>query len=227
MIYRIPGGSWNYIDVTAAANAPAVGPAGYEINTKLSAYSWSVDRTDHIVYKGADNHIHELWQQYGTWRHADLTISSGATVTAAANTQPYGLQSEIDQGQHIIYQGSDNHIHELVFKAGSWWTDIDLIAASGNSTIETGYTGGIGACSTPMYDHIWIMYSDYKRNYDIDMLMHNLKPPERMWWNDETANPSSSLSYMPPGNTYTNNPTLFYSGSYDVYNPEHFLYVCR
>jgi hypothetical protein len=45
---------WHHNDLTAAAGAPnAVGkPAGY---------TRDVDRTQHVVYRGADGHIHELW----------------------------------------------------------------------------------------------------------------------------------------------------------------------
>ena len=45
---------WHHNDLTLATGAPiAVGdPAGY---------TWDVDRTQHVVYRGNDGHIHELW----------------------------------------------------------------------------------------------------------------------------------------------------------------------
>jgi hypothetical protein len=44
---------WNHNDLTVAANAPL--PAG-----DPSGYTWNVHRTQHVVYRGIDNHIHEL-----------------------------------------------------------------------------------------------------------------------------------------------------------------------
>jgi hypothetical protein len=26
-----------------------------------AGYTWDVDRTQHVVYRGSDGHIHELW----------------------------------------------------------------------------------------------------------------------------------------------------------------------
>ena len=51
----VPGGRrWNRSDLTAATGAPAAtgDPAGY---------TWSNDDSQHVVYRGTDNHIHELW----------------------------------------------------------------------------------------------------------------------------------------------------------------------
>ena len=47
-------GQWNHNDLTVAAGAPnAIGdPDGY---------TWDVDSTQHVVYRGNDGHIHELW----------------------------------------------------------------------------------------------------------------------------------------------------------------------
>ncbi len=45
---------WNHNDLTAATgvSAAAGDPFGY---------TWSVDGTKHVVYRGTDGHIHELW----------------------------------------------------------------------------------------------------------------------------------------------------------------------
>jgi hypothetical protein len=49
-----PPPSWNHADLTASIGAPAAAgdPAGY---------TWDVDHTEHVVYRGTDSHIHELW----------------------------------------------------------------------------------------------------------------------------------------------------------------------
>jgi hypothetical protein len=46
--------TWNRADLTAATGAAdaAGDPAGY---------TWNIDSTQHVVYRGTDGHIHELW----------------------------------------------------------------------------------------------------------------------------------------------------------------------
>lgn len=36
-------------------------------------YAWESDRTEHVVYRSVDGHIHALWFQNEQWRHKDLT----------------------------------------------------------------------------------------------------------------------------------------------------------
>jgi carbohydrate-selective porin OprB len=68
------------------------------------------DNTQHVVYRGRDNHIHELWWD-GAWHHNDLTNAAGAP---AASSSPEGYILG-DGTQHVVYRGGDDHIHEL------WW----------------------------------------------------------------------------------------------------------
>jgi hypothetical protein len=72
ILYPFCGVRWNLNDLTAAAGAPlaASSPAGY---------TWDVDSTQHVVSRGTDNHIHELWFN-GQWNHNDLTNAAGAPL---------------------------------------------------------------------------------------------------------------------------------------------------
>ena len=49
-----PPPSWHHANLTGSIGAPAAAgdPAGY---------TWDVDSTEHVVYRGTDSHIHELW----------------------------------------------------------------------------------------------------------------------------------------------------------------------
>ena len=112
---------WKHNDLTNATGAPgAVGnPAGY---------TWDVDKTQHVVYRGVDSHIHELWFS-SSWNHNDLTNASGATVAAS---DPAGYTWDVDKTQHVVYRGVDAHIHELWFNSSSWsWNHNDLTNATG------------------------------------------------------------------------------------------------
>jgi hypothetical protein len=66
-----PSSGWHQVDLTATTGAPAAAgdPAGY---------TYSVDGTQHVVYRGVDGHIHELWYSPSSgWHHADLTAATG------------------------------------------------------------------------------------------------------------------------------------------------------
>lgn len=45
-----------------------------------------------------------------------------------------GYVWEWDQTQHVLYLGTDFHVHELRLKLGSRWQHNDLTAASGAPT---------------------------------------------------------------------------------------------
>ncbi|MEH2560177.1 hypothetical protein V1286_007706 [Bradyrhizobium algeriense] len=95
----------------------AVGdPAGYVL-----------DDTQHVVYRGNDNHIHELWWSDSEgWRHGGLTSATGAP-NAAGDPAGYVLGGT----QHVVYRGNDNHIHELWWSDSEGWGRGDLTSATG------------------------------------------------------------------------------------------------
>jgi hypothetical protein len=39
--------------INAATSMPGLG--------NLVGYTWDVDQTQHVMYNGTDNHVHELW----------------------------------------------------------------------------------------------------------------------------------------------------------------------
>ena len=118
-----PLGNWNHNDLTNATGAPAAAsdPAGY---------TWDVDNTQHVVYRGTDGHIHELWfSSARNWNHNDLTNATGAP---AAASDPAGYTWDVDRTQHVVYRGTDGHIHELWFSSATWnWNHNDLTNATG------------------------------------------------------------------------------------------------
>ncbi len=96
---------WNRADLTTATGATdaAGDPAGY---------TWDVDHTEHVVYRGTDGHIHELWTDTSGWNHGNLTGSIGAPPAAG---DPAGYTWDVDHTEHVVYRGTDGHIHELWF----------------------------------------------------------------------------------------------------------------
>ncbi len=91
-----------------------------------SAFAWEGDKTQHIVYRGQDSQIHEIWFKKdlagAKWQYGGALTASAGAPAAAGN--PMGYVWEHDNTQHVIYRGVDNNIHELFFKkalAGSKW----------------------------------------------------------------------------------------------------------
>ncbi|MGH2885902.1 MAG: hypothetical protein ACRDPA_24950, partial [Solirubrobacteraceae bacterium] len=106
------GVAWHWTDVTQAADPPPTST----VATDPAAYTFDQDRSQHIVYRGADGHIHELWSS-GTWHHHDLTVAAPNAPLAAS--KPFGYVWRQDDSQHVVYRGHDNSIHEL-YTHGSW-----------------------------------------------------------------------------------------------------------
>jgi hypothetical protein len=108
------GAGWKYGNaLTGLAKGPftASDPGGW---------SWEKDGTQHVVYRGADNQVHELWFRQGKgWQYGGaLTQSTGAML---AQGDPAGYAWEGDDTQHIVYRGTDNQIHELWQRRGKKW----------------------------------------------------------------------------------------------------------
>ena len=111
---------WHRADLTAATGAPAAaaGPSGY---------MFSAQGTQHVDYRGSDNHIHELWWDNNGWHHGDLTAATGAPPAAAG---PYGYMFNAQGTQHVEYLGSDDHVHELWWDNNGWRHE-DLMTTTG------------------------------------------------------------------------------------------------
>jgi len=104
-------GSWHTDDVTATTNAPAAA-------SDPSGYMFTAQGTQHVMYRGADNHIHELWWN-GQWNTDDVTATTNAPAAAG---DPSGYMFDAQGTQHVMYRGTDNDIHELWWN-GQWNTD--------------------------------------------------------------------------------------------------------
>ena len=85
--------------------------------------------TQHVVYRGVDGHIHELWwDATNGWGTVDLTAITGNCATAG---DPAGYVFAAQGTQHVVYRGVDGHIHELWWDAANGWGTGDLTAVTG------------------------------------------------------------------------------------------------
>jgi hypothetical protein len=101
-------GSWHNADLTAVTGSP---PAWNQPDPH--GYMFDAQRTQHVVYIGREQHVHELvWD--GNWHHTDLSLEAGAPP---AEGGPPGYAFEAELTQHVLYRGSDRHVHELTWRA--------------------------------------------------------------------------------------------------------------
>jgi hypothetical protein len=102
------------------------------------AYLFAAQRTEHIVYTGGDNRVHELWRQepIGHWTHNDLTAASGAPTSADyGELVGYGVDATMEQFVH--YRGTDQHLHQLRWDAAGWH-HLDLTTSVGGTPAASG-----------------------------------------------------------------------------------------
>ena len=113
---------WSVGDLTGVTGAPpALGDP--------SGYMFEAQGTQHVVYRGVDDHIHEHWWDAANgWSVGDLTGVSGAPPALG---DPSGYMFEAQGTQHVVYRGVDGHIHEHWWDAANGWSVGDLTGVSG------------------------------------------------------------------------------------------------
>jgi hypothetical protein len=114
-LYTINNNSqWTQADVSALAQSPraASDPTGYVSGNK------------YIDYRGADNHIHQLFMPGTQWATADLTNLAGGPL-AGGDPFEYFFVSPL-----IVYKGTNNDIDQLS-GSGTQWTSADLSRLAG------------------------------------------------------------------------------------------------
>jgi len=108
---------WAHNDLTAITSAtPAV--AG----SAMDGYETSFNKQQHINYFDAAGHVHELYYD-SAWHHNDLTVVAKAPA-AAPGSAIDGYQTAFNNQQHINFEDSAGHIHELVYTNA--WSHNDL-----------------------------------------------------------------------------------------------------
>ena len=82
---------------------------------------FDADGTQHVVYRGQDDHIYQLWWSAATgWQLDDLTYATGGSAAAG---NPAGYVFDADGTQHVVYRGQDDHIYQL------WWSAAHRLGA--------------------------------------------------------------------------------------------------
>ncbi|MBV8348500.1 MAG: hypothetical protein JOZ49_13505 [Mycolicibacterium sp.] len=170
---------WSTNDLTAATNAQtaAGNPNGYVFTANGVSGM-------HVVYRGIDSHIHELYWQNGDWNVNDLTTATDAMLAAG---DPNGFVFAAEAQMHVVYRGTDNHIYDLWWQNG--WNVNDLTAATNAPAAAVGNPSGY------VYDAQSMMHVAYR---GIDNHIYDL------WWqngwnvNDLTAGTNAPAAVGDP-----------------------------
>jgi lysophospholipase L1-like esterase len=154
-------GAWQDTNITrmTGSRLAASGPA---------ACIWDRDGSQHILYRGTDGNIYELYNKKNTllWQSNNLTNATKAD-RAAAGSNPTAYAWDVDKSQHVIYVGIDRHVHELYFTVASGvWRHNDLTKVTGAALAEfstpAGYTWSVDSSQHIAYistdRHIHEMY---------------------------------------------------------------------
>lgn len=128
----IDGTDWGHFDLSAATGAP---PA--KGDTPSSTGGWwepgatpmgYVAGTTRVLYRGQDDHIHEIsiYPETGSWGHFDMSAATGAPP---AKSDPAGYEAGVAR---VLYRGQDAHIHEIaIYPETGSWGHFDMSAATG------------------------------------------------------------------------------------------------
>ena len=94
--------------------------------TALEGFRLSTD-SQHVFFIGTDKYVHELdIAAGGIWADNDLTTLAGA-VPPIPTSALAGFRLGTDS-KHVFFIGTDNHVYELYFTAGTGWVFNDLTA---------------------------------------------------------------------------------------------------
>ncbi|HEX6508565.1 MAG TPA: hypothetical protein VF221_13130 [Chloroflexota bacterium] len=125
---RLEGGSWNRADLMDQVGEPpdAVGfPFAYVTHVEGTPIS-------RVIYRGNDNHVHELRLEGGGWRKADLMQQAGGAPDAQGNPTACVTAMQRKQVARVVFRAADNHLHEVRLEDGSW-KQADLSELAGAS----------------------------------------------------------------------------------------------
>ncbi len=135
-------GSWGYMDVTAAANAPAATLNGglTMFEATASSQTWS--------YEDANGHIWQIVYSNGGWGYMDVTAAANAPVAALSG----GLTMfQTAAAQTWSYEDANGHIWQIVYSNGGWgYEDVTAAANAPPAAIMYSVSGQVTAGGTDL-----------------------------------------------------------------------------
>lgn len=135
-----------------------------------SLSSFTAPGLESVVYRGMDNHLHQLFRQDSSWYRGDLTQLSGTGLTRFGATACFG-----GTYQKVAYTTTDGHVRLLEWDPGAnSWGGRDLGGTTAQGSSLTTYAVGdiLGIVYPSGSDgHIHLLsYDGGWQNYDLTVL---------------------------------------------------------
>jgi hypothetical protein len=111
------GPKWHHNDVITSAGVSH--GDRHSTAAKAALTSYALKTSGHLLFIGADNHLHEMWfdaDQGLSWHHNDITASTGSPLPLAGT--PLTNFSFSGLG-HVIYIDDQHDVSELYFVPAS------------------------------------------------------------------------------------------------------------
>jgi hypothetical protein len=108
---------WFDNDLSKAANVSLPGAV------LASGYVFYSQGTQHVICRGAEGHVHELWWDSNGWHPNDLTVDAGALLyplPIPGHLGTVGCAFDSQGSQHVFYTGSEGNVHELLWDTTGW-----------------------------------------------------------------------------------------------------------
>ncbi|WP_405092788.1 matrixin family metalloprotease [Micromonospora sp. NBC_01392] len=121
--YPADADTWTYTRLTADLGAPLMARG------HAPSLFFAHDGVPSYVYRGAGDHLHQLWYDGGEWWWNDLNVETGGAPPIAGS--PYAYRN--GDTQRIVYGDPDGRIIRLSETPGAGWTWQD-ISQSGAGT---------------------------------------------------------------------------------------------
>lgn len=128
---------WHLADLTTSARGVPAAP-----RSAIFGYAYDGQMTHHVIFVGADHHLHELWSDATGWHSGDLTTATNSALPAGRPETVSGYVFSAKGTQNVAFVGVDNHIYQLTSARDGWYAT-DLTSATGtpppasNSTLAT------------------------------------------------------------------------------------------
>jgi hypothetical protein len=164
------GQKWTYTNITKGMKVVKPAPGA-----NPSAYAFLTQNTLHVVYRGADDRIHELWGAPGSWNYNPI----GEKFTKAKG-DPAGYVTEWTGSQHVVYRGENDELVEL-WCLGLWRENILTVAAHGAPSVMSDPAGY--SFESQRTQHVVYFGQDGR--------------PHELWWNVDGWHHGTYALYNP------------------------------
>src|SRR5262249_28647234 len=121
-------------DLSSMAGAPAAASGG------LAALADTATGALEAYYMGVDQHVHQLQWSGSSWHTFDVSGYLGATPAVTGQGTLISLINTLSNSLELYYVGTDQHVHQISWNAGTGYRTSDITLTAGSLNIVSGGT---------------------------------------------------------------------------------------